>query len=216
MLNFAEEIVLLGLDDATGEFRLLPPLALEHALGGAVLMDLAIQNRIDTDLQNLTVISSDPTGDPVLDGVLQLLVAWGGSRPTREWLEALGVMGPKLKEQVLARLVERGVLRCEERKYLWVFPTRRYPTRDGVQRKEIRTRLRELLFSQDIPEQRDVVLISLLNGCRLFREIFTEAEFEQVKSRIAALSKMDLIGQAMTRIIRDIEYELSRIPELGI
>jgi hypothetical protein len=111
--------------------------------------------------------------------------------------------------------VEKRVLRCEERKYLWVFPDRRYPSRDGVARKEIRSRLRELLFSEAIPDPRDVVLISLLNGCRLFGEIFSAAELEQVKPRLATLAKLDLIGQAMTRIIREIELELTRMPSLG-
>lgn len=212
MLNFAEEIVLLGLDDETGEFRNLPPLALEHAMAGAILMDLAVHNRIDTDLRDLTVISSEPTGDPVLDGALRQLADVGVPRPTREWLEAFGMMGPEIKKQVLARLVEKGVLRCEERRYLWVFPSRRYPSRDQSERKEIRSRLRDLLFSQDIPDQRDVVLISLLNGCRLIGEIFTDAEQEKIKSRLATIAKMDLIGQAMTRIIRDIELELAQMP----
>ena len=47
MLTFVEEIVLLALDDKSGKFVDLPPLALDQALAGAALLELAFQNRID-------------------------------------------------------------------------------------------------------------------------------------------------------------------------
>ena len=47
MLIFAEEILLL-LDDDSGEFVSTPVWPRRCALAGAVLMDLALQNRIDT------------------------------------------------------------------------------------------------------------------------------------------------------------------------
>jgi|GEM_PF-5556406 len=47
MLTFAEEIILLSLDDNSGALKELPSLSLPYASGGAVLMDLAMANRID-------------------------------------------------------------------------------------------------------------------------------------------------------------------------
>ena len=43
MLRFAEEIMLLLLDDGGGKFTDLPALSVEYALAGAVLMDLALE-----------------------------------------------------------------------------------------------------------------------------------------------------------------------------
>lgn len=211
MLNFAEEIILLNLDDVSGEFKELPPAAMGFALAGAILMDLALQDRIDTDVRDLVVIHPEPTGDPVLDETLARLGPAGPSRPIRDCLDAIAARGPEIRERILAGLVKKGVLRCEECKFLWVFATRRYPSRDQVERKEIRTRLRELILSRDVPDSRDVVLISLLHACRLFGEIFTQAELAQAQPRIVALARLDLIGQAMTRIIREIEYELNLV-----
>ncbi|MFM8653319.1 MAG: GPP34 family phosphoprotein, partial [Verrucomicrobiota bacterium] len=57
MLTFGEEIVLLALDDKKGKFVDLPPLALDQALAGAALLELAFQNRIDTDLAHLMLVS---------------------------------------------------------------------------------------------------------------------------------------------------------------
>ena len=59
MLRFAEEIMLLLLDDKGGKFADLPAPSVECALAGAVLMDLALEGRIDTDPERLFVV--DPT-----------------------------------------------------------------------------------------------------------------------------------------------------------
>ncbi len=49
MLRFAEEIMLLLLDDKGGSFINTRSALRECALAGAVLMDLALEGRIDTD-----------------------------------------------------------------------------------------------------------------------------------------------------------------------
>lgn len=210
MLNFAEELLLLVLDERTGEFGDPRPIVFEHALAGAVLMDLALLNRIDTDLRDLFVIRPDATGDPVLDPVLARIGLGGRTRPTRHWVEVIGGMGAQIREAALAQLVANGVLRCEEQRFLWVFSTRRYPARDGgAGRREVKSRLRELLLGDGVPDPRDVVLVSLLNACRLFGEIFEEGELAKVQPRIQAVARMDLIGQAITATIREIEREVS-------
>lgn len=83
MLMIAEEILLLVLGDETGKLNTkLPVHSLRNAVSGALLMDLAFDNRIDTDLHRLTVIDSTPLGEPVLDHVLTRIAATGQS-PSR-------------------------------------------------------------------------------------------------------------------------------------
>ena len=48
-LRFAEELLLLILNEDYGDLAPVPEPHLNHALAGAVLMDLALENRIDTD-----------------------------------------------------------------------------------------------------------------------------------------------------------------------
>ena len=52
MLRFAEEILLLLLNEEQGDLApVLSPHSLNVVLAGAVLMDLALEDRIDTDLK---------------------------------------------------------------------------------------------------------------------------------------------------------------------
>ena len=60
MLTITEEIHLLVLDYDTGwPNPELPRHAIDTALGGALLMDLALNDRIDTDVGKLFVVNQD-------------------------------------------------------------------------------------------------------------------------------------------------------------
>ena len=67
--------MLLLLDDRTGRPIGLPAPAGDYALSSAILMELLLQGRVDTDLERLMVTSQKPTGDAVLDEALIMIAA---------------------------------------------------------------------------------------------------------------------------------------------
>ncbi len=69
-LTFAEELLLLLLDKSTGGLTAVPDLTRRCAFAGAVLMDLALKLRIDTDTAHLILVDSTPTGNEILDPFL--------------------------------------------------------------------------------------------------------------------------------------------------
>jgi len=194
-LTFTEEIVLLALDDKTGAPLALPVTALSYGLAGAVLADLAVAGKVDTDDKKLTVLDPTPTGDPLLDPWLALIAAEKVSHPVAHWLSVLADRQKEIEQPALDRLLSRGILKREDKKILWVIGLRRYPTVDGHERTEVRTRLGQLILGEDIPDPRDAVLISLLSGCRLTDKIFTGPEFASRAKRLETLAKMDLVGR---------------------
>ena len=204
MLRFAEEIILLLLRDEDGTFVHVPNWSVDRALAGAVLMDLALENRIDTDLENLVLVDSTPLGDSLLDPTLAEIAA-EETRDPRFWVERTAQRAPEIREEVLQRLVDSGILERQDDRFLWVFRTRRYPMVDGKAEREVKLRLMGVLFSDEIPDPRDVVMICLVDACRIFREILSNRELEQATPRIEQVRKLDLIGQAMAQAIRDIE-----------
>ncbi len=209
MLTFVEEILLLMLDDQDGRLVDLPRSAMNGVIAGAVLMDLAMHDRIDSDLQELRVVDRTPTGDPLLDTTLASLSAAQGGRNSSAWVEEVARDADDLREKALARLVSRGILRKEEGRFLWVFHTRRYPVIDDREQREVKARLRELVLGSDIPDPRDVVLVCLVEAAGLWDLLLTEDEQDKCADRIAQLRKMDLVGQAMTQVVRDIQESIA-------
>ncbi len=207
MLRFAEEIILLMLNDDDGRFARVPNVSLDYALAGGILMDLALENRIDTDLDNLILIDATPTGDELLDPTLAEIAEEGG-HDARFWVERAATRSEAIREQVLRRLVENGILERQDDRFLWVFKSRRYPAIDGEAQREVKLRIMGVLFSDEIPDPRDIVIICLADACGIFKSIFTSSELDAVAPRIEQVRRLDLIGQAMTQAIQDIEMTL--------
>ena len=170
MLRFAEEIVLLSLRDDDGKFVPVPVTSMQHALAGAVLMDLALENRIDTDPENLILLDSAPTGDSLLDPTLEM-IATGGQRDARYWIEQVAKTGDEIRSAALQRLIQRGILEQHEERFLWVFRSRRYPMIDGREEREVKLRIMGVLFSEEIPDPRDIVIICLADACGILRQL---------------------------------------------
>jgi len=209
MLSFAEEIFLLALDDREGSIKPLPVSALEYALPGALLMELAFLDKVDIDLKSLQVVDNTPTGNALLDDVLRQIKMKSDPQPTSYWLSFFAGQAKQIQERVLAQLISKGILKTEDKKILWVFKTRRYPMIDNHEIKEVTARLRELILGDEIPDPREAILVSLVDACRLFDDLFSAEEYDRVQPRIKALAKLDLIGQEIAKSIREIAQAMA-------
>ena len=209
MLRFAEEIMLLLLDDENGSFARVPDRLVRYALGGGVLMELALEDRIDTDLNKLILVDSTPLQDSLIDPMLSDIAAATETHDTRYWLERAAARADAIREGALRRLVQKGILASEEGRFLWVFRSRRYPAIDGKAELEVKLRIMEVLFSDKIPDPRDVVIICLADACGIFEQLLASRELARATGRIEQVRKLDLIGQEVTKAIWDIEASLA-------
>ena len=209
MLTFTEEILLLMLDD-DGLFLPIRGGAVEHILVGAVLMDLAFANRIDTDPDKLQVLDSTPTGNPLLDGALDRIANTGETMNTKAWVEVLArEHAADIRQRAMDSLIERGILEAKDEKFLWVFHSRRYPTIDGRVQRGVKLRMEDVLLSDDMPDPRDVALVCLVDACDILDDIFSEREMERVRPRVEQLRVMDLIGREVGSVIAEIEESIT-------
>lgn len=202
MLTFAEELILL----LHGEDGSLLPIhrdALDCALAGAVLMDLAFAHRIDTDPHTLVVHDPAPTGHAVLDRVLAKIAARAEAVDTRAWIGTLSIdEAAAIREQVLVGLARRGVL--ERGGGMWPFRRHR-PAGARAAARETVLRIRAALHGDDIPDPRDAALISLLDACDILPDVFPAREVERRRQRIGQLRRMDPIGREVASAIADAE-----------
>lgn len=215
MLTFAEEILLLLLDDEKGVLKTLPRVSIETALAAAALMELTFARRVDAGPDKLYVVDTAPlnNGDELSNSVLALLAKEPGEKPLAYWLNSIVDNIPDLEERGLNSLVKKQILRRENKRILWVFEKRRYPLNDGQELLEVKARLRQIIKSGELPEESDAVLISLIRACRLFKEIFPPDELTEYIPRIDKIAKLDFVGQALSKALRDIEKTVCTMSE---
>ena len=92
---------------------------------------------------------------------------------------------------------------------MWVLHERRHPMIDNKSVQEGKLRIMEVLFSDEIPDARDIVITSLADACGIFGGILSGRELAGAAQRIAQVSKMDLIGREISKAVRDIQLSLA-------
>ncbi|MEI6160252.1 MAG: GPP34 family phosphoprotein [Roseococcus sp.] len=205
-LTMPEEIMLLLLDDKTGRPVGLPAPAGDYAVASAILMQLSLEGRIDTDLEKLMVTSLKPSGDPVLDEALAMISLNPGQRDSRHWIVEIGRKADQYRGMILERLVAKGVLKKEEGRFLWVFPDRRYPkAAEGEQDvTEVRARLRAVLLSNDIPEPHDSLMIGLARSTGIIPFILSAAEQDRHGKRVDQVADLEELGRTLSSVTREV------------
>ena len=212
MLRFAEEMMLLMLDDEGGKFIDVPTVSLEHALAGSVLMDLALERRVDTDPKQLFVIDPTPTGDDLLDPTLARIVQAEETHDCGHWIKASAVHADEIRERALDR-PRRARHSCGARRIASCGCSRRdaIPIIDNKTVREVKLRIMEVLFSDEIPDARDIIIISLSDVCGILRSLLSSRELKTTAQRVDQVRKMDLIGREVSETVWDIQSSLAMV-----
>jgi Golgi phosphoprotein 3 len=198
MLMFADALYLLSLDEKKGGFDWVEHRRFDQALAGAILMELALANRIDADLKRLMLVDASPVGDDLHDRVLGMFGGKSEDLDASWWVEEVAFRMGDLKDILLARLKAAGVLQKSVGKGLLVFRKVRWQIpADRDDREVLLHQIRAAVLNDDIPDPRDIILVCLVHACNLLGRIFSLGEIRDAEERIDLLSRMDLIGQAV-------------------
>jgi Golgi phosphoprotein 3 len=196
-LTLADEIVVLMLRDDSGAIRPECATVASMAIAGGILMELALLSRIDTDLKTLFIVDPTPVGDDLLDEALHKIAAAPQSRSSAWWIRALGLHGGDLSVRVLGRLVEAGILRTEDRQFLWVFSRRAYPQNTGREEREAKARLLSVIFNDDVPDSRDTLLLGLADSTGVLDTILSAEDRRKAADRIAQVIALEEINRSL-------------------
>jgi hypothetical protein len=163
MALIAEDLLLLLLDDETGELR--GASQLQVGLGGAVLSDLALDGRVEVEEKKSfwssakVTVTSTPPADPVLAEAYATV-----AEKERSAQDLVNRLGKGLKERLIDDLVARGILREEKSKTLGFIPRTRWPATDSTHEDEVRRALDAALLQGQPPDPHTAALVSILGA----------------------------------------------------
>jgi Golgi phosphoprotein 3 len=208
MLTLVEEIALLTIDTQTGKLTGDGEHSVRYALAGAILFDLALENRIDTDVDKIIVVSDKPIGSPIHDQLLAALAKRVDSCPVRECIEEIFFQRKDLESESLDLLIQKGIVHRVKEKVLWIVDFDRLRLVDGAPRQIITVRLAQAILSDDIPDVRDIMLVSLANACGLLSVVLAPGQIRMRAERISNLCQIETISRnvslAIHTLLKDI------------
>ncbi|MFC5381624.1 GOLPH3/VPS74 family protein [Aquipuribacter nitratireducens] len=192
MLTIADDLLLLVLDDESGRSS-LDGSTLDAAVGGGLLLELALAERVDVEESGrllrqklVRVVDAAPFDDPVLDSALGTV-----AERSRTPQDLVSRLGKELRPRLLDRLVERGILRREENRVLGLFPQTRWPAEDSEHEDAVRQRLRDVLVTGLASDERTSALVALLRALDRAHTVLPDLDREQrrtARSRAKAVA----------------------------
>jgi hypothetical protein len=197
-----EDLLLLLVDDATGR-PVLDRTRLERALAGAVLVELALRERVAAappggavKAGRIVVLHRGPTGDAILDEALTRLVGTP-LRPAR----AVEKLVKGLRRSVLTRLVETGFVGEEHRRVFGVFPATAWPAIRPEHATRLRDALRAVLVAGAEPDVRTSALVALLVAVDATPKVLPVADKRALVQRAGAVADGDWAGRAVREAV---------------
>ena len=201
-LSLPARLYLLAWD--TTKLKVTDAAHLPHIVRAGALTELA-QRGLLADVDGIAT-PTDPdaqTGDPVLDGLLELVEE---SRPHR-WKTWVGLRARVTLDAVRAQLAADGYLRAEKTRVLGVFPSVDYEIDRVAVVDALRAEAREVLEGpvpvEQVPE-RDAALVALAAGAEL-RTLLSGKEQRQYKQRIEDLvERSGATTPAMKKAVQEV------------
>jgi len=219
----AEDLLLLLTDDETGK-AVVEGTVLDHALAGALLLELTIAGVVDVAEADEEVkegrlvirrTDSDSTGDEVLGEALRRLEGKVGKKPQ----DAVPALTKGLRERLYERLAQHGIVSVERDKVLGLFPRTRWPAADVEHERQVRTRLRDMLVHGVFDDERTGALISLLSAVDAIPKVIDPRDAgmdkRDLKKRAKALAEGQWASEAVRKSVAAVNDQIAMVAAIG-
>lgn len=202
-LNLVEKLILLTLDDDKGTF-VSEPFALTYGLAGAILLELSLKEHINIVKKKVVIKSKKRIGYALLDECLQSIANSKKERTVMHWIQTFGNKERAIKKEILNKFILKGILIKREEKFLWVFNYDKFPTVNAKPENTLRKRLYNIIENNKKPEINELMLISLIDTCKLNRTVYGKERAKQCKERIKTIIMDSKNSNAISATIKEI------------
>lgn len=199
--TIAADWMLLLFDPRRG--RIMGESTLYYPLGGAVLAELALNDRVEIeDGGKLSAGKVTAAGEPPTDPLL--LEAWERvAKKPQSAQTLLAAIGPKLRGPVLDRIVERGDIVRTKRKIWGIFPSTKLSDGGTMRRPELVSQMQSVLVHGLEPTPRSAILGALLSASGQLHTLDKDIPYSKdVRRRAKELEKGDWAAEGVSTAIQ--------------
>jgi len=212
MVSLAEDLYLLADDPATGR-PLIDIAHLDLGLGGALLLDLALRQRIAHADEQVKLTQQGPTGEPLLDRALAVVAKPDRLHGPDHWVRHLGRGAHRAVQD---RLVDIGILQRDAHRLLHVIPVHRTHETDGRLHHELVGHLRDAVVLGHSASSETSALALLALAVGLDRHLFPLSDRHAIRTRLQEIAANcdngAWVGAAVTGAVAAVDAALGIVP----
>jgi len=202
-LNLIDQLTLLALDDKKGSF-ITNSISYSYAIAGAVIMEMALEERIDLSDDLVKVKEKAKTGDEIINTYFETIIQSQKDRKINYWVDKFGKKAEQIKRDTIDKLIESQILEKKEEKFLWLFSYNKYPTQNPRPENRLRDRLYDIIVNNHRPELKEIMLLNLIESCNLGKEVFGKEKAKVFKKKIKTINEYDHLGDSVSKSVKEI------------
>jgi hypothetical protein len=203
-LYLHEQMLLLILRDKEGTLESKAGMY-RLALGGAVLIELLLNERITIDddrKKRVSVTNPTPLGEELLDEALARMAASKRRRTASAWVSSLAGI-KRLRHRIAEGLCRRKILKRSEDTVLFVFKRQVYPTLNPMPERKLLAEMGiAIRGSGSVVDSRIIILMALAHATGSLKSHFDRRTLKENKQRIEKIVSGDLVGEAAHEAVR--------------
>jgi Golgi phosphoprotein 3 len=202
-LNLIDQLTLLALDDKKGS--IIPDsISFSYAIAGAVILELALEEKVDISHELVRTKDRTKTGDTILDKYFDLIQQSKKERKIKSWVDRIGNKAEQIKKDTIEKLIAKRILEKKEEKILWVFTVNKYPAQNSRPENQLRNRLYDIIVYGHKPDLKEIMLLNLIESCSLGKEVFGKEQVKLFKKKIKQINESDDLAGVVNKSIKEI------------
>ena len=204
MQTLAEDLFLLACDGATGKAH-ISTTYLDLGLGGALLLELVLRERIALVDEHVAVVDPAPVGDSLLDDALRDIASNTRRREPDYWVRHFA---KGTHSAVRTRLVAAGVWSDDAHKVFGLIAVYHTHQVDDRIEHELVRRLHDAVVLGHRPSRETAAVVSLALAVGLESHLFPRSDRRAIRHRMREIADGEWVGAAVRHVIDAIEATL--------
>jgi len=202
--SFAKQFLILALNPEKGRVS-ISSIHFRYTLTGSFLMDYLDNGEIS--ISNKRIIPSFRMNtDAVHTMIGDRISASSRNKRISYWISRLTNKSRFIMNNLTLALQQERVLTIEHKKFLGIFPYKRYWLTDKGIRSALIETLRGILIHGKQPDKREMMLLGLIEASRSYKLLSRESgEARRMRKRNLELLKGDIISAEINQAIREVQ-----------
>lgn len=202
--SVAELFVILALNPEKGRIT-LSDIPFRYSLTGAFFMEYFEKGEFI--IENKRIVSSfRKNGEIIHDLFAERIMKSSRNRRISFWIGRLTSKRKLIFSEVISNLEKKRILRTEQKKFLNIFPYKRYWFTDNSVRTNLIELLRGILLYGKQAGKKEVMLLGLVEASKAYSVLSHEkGEKKILRKKNSELLKSDVISAEIGQAIREVQ-----------
>jgi hypothetical protein len=202
--SVAELFLILALNPDKGRVT-LDSIHFRYSLTGAILMDYLAGDEFR--VEDKRVIPSLKINDDAIHILFaERMMKSSRNRRISYWINRLTGKSRFIFSEMTKSLERQGIIQIEQKRFLNIFPYKRYWFINKSIREKLIEDIREILVRGKQPEKKQLMLLGVIEGSRAYRLIAKErGEARQLRRINTELLKSDVMTSEINQAIKEVQ-----------